>query len=122
MRAGGLPDRPILTGRYCRLGPADRCSEYRTWQDSGGLRPIVALLVTQQPIPLAVPVEDPVIVCDLGLELGVAQQTQVSSADELIIGAARRVGDIDPSGLVNGSRHSTRRSVRRVFTAEPVHH
>src|SRR5678816_2968381 len=107
MRAGGLPDRPILAGRYCRLGPADRCPEDRTWQDAGRLRPIVALLVTQQPIPLPVSIERIVIACDLGLELWVAQQAQVSGADEFIIGAARRVGDMDPPGTVNGDRHST---------------
>src|SRR5690242_5523570 len=100
MRADGPPDRPVLIGRYRRLGPTKRCSEDRTWQDAGCLRPIVALLIAQQPIPLAVLIEACIVICDFGFEFGATEQAQVSRADELIIGATGRVGDIDPSGLV----------------------
>ena len=69
MRAGGLPDRPVFTGRDCRLGPLgprapDSSPEDGTWQDAGRLCPIITLLLTQQPIPLAELFKCLVIVCD----------------------------------------------------------
>src|SRR5687768_12371970 len=111
MRSGPFPNRKVFLCRYRWLTRPDRSSHDRTGKDSGGVRPIVTLLIAKQRIPLAVPFEALVIMSDLRFEPGVAQEPQIAGADQLIIGAARGMRDVDKASQVDSFGQLARRAL-----------
>jgi hypothetical protein len=122
MRARSLPDCPIFSRRNGWLYPPQCSSEDGSRQNAGCVRPIIALLIAKQGIPLAILFEVAVIVRNMRFELRVAQQPEISGADQLIIGAARRMRNVNEAGKLDGLRHSAQTSRGKVISAEPINY